>query len=74
MTEKNKTQDGRLNEKEAEIMKLYLVMKAVSGMVVAGQFCSLPDGEYVIPAFADLKKAEEHANNGKFDIHVVESE
>lgn len=55
-------------------MKLYLVMKASSGMVVAGQICSLPDGEYVIPAFADLKKAEEHANNGKFDIRVVESE
>lgn len=55
-------------------MKLYLVMKASSGMVVAGQICSLPDGEYVIPAFADLKKAEEHANNGKFNIHVVETE
>jgi hypothetical protein len=55
-------------------MKLYLVMKAVSGMTVAGQFCSLPDGEYIIPAFADLKEAEEHANNGKFNIYVVEAE
>lgn len=55
-------------------MKLYLVMKTVSSMAVAGQICSLPDGEYIIPAFADLKKAEEHANNGKFDIRVVETE
>lgn len=45
-------------------MKLYLVMKAVSSMAVAGQSCNLPDGEYAIPAFADFKKAEEHANNG----------
>ena len=54
-------------------MKLYLVMKAVSSMAVAGQICSLPDGEYAIPAFADFKKAEEHANNGKFNIYVVEA-
>lgn len=53
-------------------MKLYLVMKAISSMPVAGQSCRLPDGEYAIPAFADLKKAEEHANNGKFDICVIE--
>lgn len=55
-------------------MKLYLVMKAVSNMTVAGQIYSLPDGEYAIPAFTDLKKAEKHANNGKFNIHVVEAE
>ena len=54
-------------------MKLYLVMKAVSSMAVAGQSCNLSEGEYVIPAFADLKKAEEHANNGKFNICVVEA-
>lgn len=55
-------------------MKLYLVMKAVSAMAVDGQICNLPEGEYAIPAFADLKKAEEHANNGEFNILVVESE
>lgn len=54
-------------------MKLYLVMKAVTTMAVAGQACNLSEGEYAIPAFADLKKAEEHANNGKFDICVVEA-
>lgn len=55
-------------------MKIYLVMKAVSSMAVAGRICNLSEGEYVIPAFADLKKAEEHASNGKFNIYVVESE
>ena len=54
-------------------MKLYLVMKAVSGMAVAGQICNLPEGEYVIPAFTDLKNAEEHASNGKFNIYAVEA-
>ena len=37
-------------------MKLYLVMKAVSSMDIAGQSCNLSEGEYVIPAFADLKR------------------
>ena len=37
-------------------MKLYLVMKAVSSMAVAGQSCNLPDGEYAIPAFPTLKR------------------
>ncbi|MDX9695880.1 MAG: hypothetical protein RBT49_08820 [Bacteroidales bacterium] len=52
-------------------MKVYMVMKMNSDILVDGQITPFPEGKFFIPVFVDYNEAVEHSD-GKFEI--VEAE
>ena len=54
--------------KSKELPTVYGVLRLDDKLRIYGEIVPLPNGQFLLPVFADRKVAEEYSQNGKFQI------